>query len=90
MSLIHPIPSGDYLQAQWKANKQTTAPVLPASWTATVLLSPFGDSKSPLKNYSQLVVGHIESSWSPSESWLRARLYLTQDQTYVDFVFINQ
>lgn len=90
MSTIHPIPSGACLQAQWDANKPASAPVLPTSWTATVLLSPFGDLKPPLKNYSQLVVGHIESSWTPKESWLRARLYLTQDLTYFDFLFINQ
>jgi hypothetical protein len=90
MSKIKPIPSGAYVQSQWDAHKPTSAPILPASWTATVLLSPFGDSQSPLTNYSQLVVGHIESSWTPTESWMRARLYLTQDLTYFDFYFLNQ
>jgi hypothetical protein len=90
MSTINPIPSGAYVQSQWEANKPTSVPILPESWTATVLLSPFGDSSSCLKNYSQLVVGHIECSWTPTESWLRARLYLTRDLTYFDFVFTNR
>ncbi len=90
MSKIKPIPSGAYVQSQWEANKPTSAPILPASWRATVLLSPFGDSQSPLTNYSQLVVGTIEYFWTPIESWLRARLYLTQDLIYFDFVFLSQ
>jgi hypothetical protein len=55
-----------------------------------VLLSPFGDANSSLPNYSQLVVGSIEYSWAPTEHSMRTRLYLTQDQTYFDFVFISQ
>jgi len=90
MSVINPIPSGDDLKSQWEANEQTTAPVLPTSWTATVLLSPFGDLSSALTNASQLVVGTIEYSWAPAVSWMRARLYLTQDQTFFDFVFLSQ
>jgi hypothetical protein len=81
------------VQSQWEAYKKlagSMTPTLPASWTATVLLSPFGDPISPLRNWQQLVVGIIESSWTESESWLRARLYLTQDLKYVDFVFTAQ
>jgi hypothetical protein len=63
---------------------------LPASWTATVLLSPFGDAKPSLPNYSQLVVGRIDYCWAPTEHWMRTRLHLTQDQTYFDFVFTSQ
>jgi hypothetical protein len=55
-----------------------------------VLLSPFGDAKPALSNYSQLVVARIEYCWAPNEHWMRTRLYLTQDQTYFDFVFISQ
>src|SRR5688572_31834367 len=90
MSSVNPIPSGSALHSQWQFNRRYLAPDLPTSWTATVLLSPFGDSIAPLKNYSQLVVGTIEASSTPDGSWLRARLYLTQDETYFDFVFTTE
>jgi hypothetical protein len=87
---INPIPSGPCVQEEREANKPDSAAVLPASWTASVLLTPFGHANSPLSNYSQLVVGSIEYSWAATEHWMRTRLYLTQDQTYFDFVFISQ
>src|SRR5262249_33981637 len=93
MSKIPPIPVGPDVQAEWEANMKVAGsmtPTLPMSWTATVLLTPFGDPISPLRNWQQLVVGTIESSWTESESWLRARLYLTQDLRYFDFVFTAQ
>lgn len=89
MSKPNPIPSGSDLYAKWSASYPGSLPSLPDSWTATVLLSPFGDSNAPLKNYSQLVVGTIEYFRTASDKWMRARLYLTQDQTYFDFVFVN-
>jgi hypothetical protein len=54
-----------------------------------VLLSPFGDSISPLSEPSQLIVGRIESSFAPSESWMRVTLYLTQSERYCEFVFMT-
>ena len=90
MPSVNPIPLGPCVQSEREANKPGRAPVLPASWTATVLLSPFGHAKPSLPNYSQLVVGQIEYCWAPTEHWMRTRLYLTQDQTYFDFVFISQ
>lgn len=84
-----PIPSGSQLQSQWQSGQPATAPTLPSSWTATVMLSPFGDSIAPLQNYSQLAVGTVECSSGSAENWMRVRLYLTRDRTYFDFVFVN-
>jgi hypothetical protein len=54
-----------------------------------VLLSPFGDSISPLNHYSQLVVGTVESFYTEAQSWMRLKLYLTQDRKFFDWVFLN-
>jgi hypothetical protein len=61
MSAANPIPAGPTLSAQRAAKQPAFAPKQPERWTASVLLSPFGDSISPLQNYSQLVVGTIET-----------------------------
>jgi hypothetical protein len=90
MSKLPPIPSGPCVQSERDENKRASVPALPASWTATVLLSPYGHSSSALKNRSQLVVGTIEYSWAPTESSMRTRLYLTQDQICFDFFFFSQ
>ena len=90
MRAINPIPSGPDVQKYRDDNEPDSVPDLPESWTATMLLTPFGDANSPLSNYSQLVVGSMEYSWTPTEHWMRTRLYLTQDLTYFDFVFISQ
>jgi hypothetical protein len=90
MPAINPIPSGPRVQSERDANKPDSVPELPESWTAAVLLSPFGDANSSLSNYSQLVVGSIEYRWAPTEHWIRTRLYLTQDRIYFDFIFISQ
>jgi hypothetical protein len=87
MSEPEPIRSGLDLESERQSNRP--GPKLPEKWTATSLLSPFGDSISPLKHCSQLVVGAIECCWGRTESWMRANLYLTQDETYFDFVFLN-
>ena len=47
------------------------------------------NSVSPLSNGSQLVVGNIDASSTPTERWMRARLYLTQDHRYFEFVFMT-
>jgi hypothetical protein len=85
MSVPNPIPAGSDLIQAWSASYPGSAPQFPQSWSATVLLSPFGDLTPPLHNYSQIVVGTIETA---SASWMRARLYLTQDEKYFDFVFL--
>jgi hypothetical protein len=89
MTVPNPIPAGSKIDADRQSNTPSSVPKLPASWTATVLLSPFGDSISPLSNPAQLVVGVIESSVTSSESWLRAGLYLTQNQRYYEFVYMS-
>jgi hypothetical protein len=85
MSVPNPIPAGSDLLQAWSASFPGQPPKFPQTWTATVLLSPFGDLTPPLQNYSQIVVGTIETV---SASWMRARLYLTQDEKYFDFVFV--
>src|SRR5215831_11956367 len=89
MSAANPLPTGSDLDLRRQSKEPPSPPALPGMWTATVLLSPFGDSISPLTNYSQLVVGTIECCSAPSESWMRASLYLTQDRSYFDFMFVN-
>src|SRR4051794_24139936 len=85
----NPIPAGSRLDTQRAAKKPDRPPRLPAAWTATVLLSPFGDSVSPLSNGSQLLVGSIECSSGATENWMRVALYLTQDQRFCEFVFVT-
>jgi hypothetical protein len=87
MTAPNPIPAGPDLDARRQSNEPASRPSLPKAWSATVLLSPFGDSISPLPNYSQLAVGAIEASCTGSEDWMRARIYLTQSNRYFDFVF---
>ena len=89
MTTPNPIPAGSKLYADREFKRPAFVPKLPSSWTATVLLSPFGDSISPLSDPSQLIVGRIESSFVPSESWMRVMLYLTQSQRYCEFVFMT-
>ena len=89
MAYPNPIPAGSDLQQQWKTSKPSTPPTLPNRWTATALLSPFGDLISPLRNYSQLVVGTIEYSFTEQFSYMRVCLYNSQDLTYFDFLFVH-
>jgi hypothetical protein len=89
MATVTPIPSGKELQSQWESNKPAAPPNLPASWTASVLLSPFGDSISPLENPSQLVLGTIEVTTDGKSKWMRTRLYLAQSSKFFDFVFVT-
>ena len=89
MSGPNPIPAGPKIEADWRSNKPASIPRLPPSWTATVLLTPFGDSISPLTNPTQLIVGFVESSSTAKEGWLRARLFLTLNKRYVDFFFVQ-
>jgi hypothetical protein len=89
MTAPNPIPAGSRLDAERASKKPDRAPLLPAAWTATVLLSPFGDSISPLPNGSQFVVGRIECSSAATENWMRAVLYLTQNQRFCEFVFVT-
>jgi hypothetical protein len=80
MTAPNKIPAGGDLDAARVAKKPGFTPRLPAAWTATVLLSPFGDSVSPLPNSPQPVVGVIECSCGKTERWMRAVLYLTHDR----------
>lgn len=89
MTVANPIPSGSKIEAERQSTKPDHIPKLPASWTATLLLSPFGDSISPLPNPSQLVVGTVEILSGSSERWMRVGLYLTQSHRYCEFVFVT-
>lgn len=87
MTAPNPIPAGSDLDPERQSNRPSGAPKFPAAWSATVLLSPFGDSVSPLRNSSQLLVGTIECSSAQTENWMRVVLYLTQEQNSYEFVF---
>jgi hypothetical protein len=89
MPYPNPIPSGSQLEAQQQKDKPASAPQLPNAWSASVLLTPFGDSTAPLRNSSQLVVARIESATVGAQSWMRVKLYLTQDLTFFDFLFVS-
>ena len=89
MTTPNPIPAGSKIDADRKAKMPGSVPELPASWAATVLLSPFGDSISPLSNPSQLLVGTIETSFTSSDSWMHVALYATQNRRYYEFVFMT-
>jgi len=89
MSELNPIPSGPEVQLYWLSNRPAALPELPKAWSASVLLTPFGDSIAPHKTYSQLAVARVESATVGDESWMRVRLYLTQDRRFFDFLFIS-
>jgi hypothetical protein len=87
MTYPNPLPSGPSLIAFRQATRPSTTPSLPSSWTATVLLSPWGDSIAPLDHYSQLVVGAVEYGSAGPYRAMRVQLYLTQDMRFFDFYF---
>jgi len=89
MAYPNPVPAGSYLNTQWQTSNPGTPPTLPSAWSATLLLSPFGDSISPLPHSAQLVVGTVEYSYTGQFNWMRVSLYNTQDLTYFDFMFIH-
>jgi hypothetical protein len=64
-------------------------PSLPPTWTARVLLVPFGGlSVSPTVPSDQLVVGKLTyEAFSPTERLMRVRLYLFESLKYYDFLF---
>ena len=72
------------LNAKTQAGDAIPVPVLPTSWRATVLLSPFGMEDAPLPNYSQHVIADV-TYYSPLQ--MRVSLYFTQDLRYYDFLF---
>jgi hypothetical protein len=88
MDKLNPIPSGPQLQNEWRANKPKMPPELPTTWSASVLLTPFGDAVAPRRNSSQLAVARIESASSSTHSWMRVKLYLTQELLVFDFLFV--
>jgi len=89
MSELNPIPSGPEMQLHWLSNRPAALPELPKAWSASVFATPFGDSIAPHKTYSQLTVARVESATVGYESWMRVRLYLTQDRRFFDFLFIS-
>jgi len=87
MNSLPPIPSGPELERQREMSEPDGLPVLPNAWSASVLLTPFGDSIAPITNSSQLAVARIEVSSIGAMSWMRVKLYLTQDLLAFDFLF---
>jgi hypothetical protein len=89
MSKLNPIPTGPEVQSHWLSDRPATVPELPVAWSASVLATPFGDSIAPQSSYSQLAVARVESATVGFESWMRVKLYLTQDLQLFDFLFIS-
>ena len=90
MTAPKPIPSGSKLDADRQASQPAAVPRLPESWTASVLLSPFGDLISPLPDPAQLIVATVECSATPAFRWMRVGLYLTQTLRYCEFLFLTR
>jgi hypothetical protein len=47
------------LEAERRSRQPLKPPSLPHHWRASVLPSPFGDGKPPMRNHSQLCVADI-------------------------------
>jgi hypothetical protein len=77
------------MQAQWQSTRPEKYPQLPAAWSASVLATPFGDSIAPRQSVPQLAVAKVESATVGFRSWMRVKLYLTQDLLFFDFLFVS-
>ncbi|HVE67591.1 MAG TPA: hypothetical protein VNB64_03315 [Solirubrobacteraceae bacterium] len=86
MSPIAPLDPAD-LDASRKAAMPAQGPLLPDCWRAQALLTPYGDSKSPLANYDQIVVADVTCDNRTAPSYMRVSLYLTESLQYFDFWF---
>jgi hypothetical protein len=81
------LPDPRDLEARISSKGADKAPSFPERWKASVLLTPFGDAAPPIAAYSQLVIGEVE--YDHTVQAMRVSLYLTQSQTYFDFLFVN-
>jgi hypothetical protein len=77
------------LEAERRSRQPMKRPSLPNHWRASVLLSPFGDGKPPMRNHSQLCVADISYRHAHRVRVLRCRLHLLEDLTYFDWLFVS-
>ncbi|MCG6989795.1 MAG: hypothetical protein LJF06_16670 [Gemmatimonadetes bacterium] len=81
------LPTGAELVERMRSNDPGSPPLLPASWEAQVLLTPYGDADSPLENYKQLVIANV--ACDADAGAMMVDLYLTQDLTVFRLLFVN-
>ena len=62
-------------------------PVLPGAWTATALLTPYGQYQPAMKNYSQLVVAKIHYYSFGAQRAMSVEMYLPEDGAYIQWQF---
>ena len=86
MTTRQPLLNPTELQARLKRPGASAPPVLPSSWTATVLLSPYGDANPPLANYSQHVIAEV--AYDSALHGMLFDLYLTQDLVHFRWLFL--
>jgi hypothetical protein len=87
-----PMPSQmppEEIDERVKPRDPPPTPQLPPSWTAAGLLFPFGDANPTMANYDQLVVANIAYDSTGPNMCMRVSLYLLEDLTYYDFLFIG-
>ena len=77
------------LEAERRSRQPLEPPSLPRHWRASVLLSPFGDGKPPMRNPSQLCVADISYRHAHRVRVLRCRLHLLEDLKYFDWLFVS-
>ena len=77
------------LEAERRSRQPPEPPSLPHHWRASLLLSPFGDGKPPMRNPSQLCVADISYRHAHRVRVLRCRLHLLQDLKYFDWLFVS-
>jgi hypothetical protein len=84
-----PVPSPDDIARKLFPRGRIEPVALPAVWSASVLLTPFGGlAKSALQPSDQLVVGHVTYDASDSASRLmRVGLYLLESLLFYDLLF---
>ncbi|HUS52946.1 MAG TPA: hypothetical protein VMY41_02945 [Thermohalobaculum sp.] len=71
----------------------TAPPALPGAWTATALLTPYGQYAPAMgaeKKYSQLVVAKITYFGGPDLRAMRVGMYLPEDGAYIEWLFVTK
>jgi hypothetical protein len=83
----HPTPS-EYAAAR-AIREAAGPPALPDNWTATVLLSPFGDALKIMPHHDQLIVAQIDYSYGGDNEIMQVGVYLLESLLFFKFAFIN-
>jgi hypothetical protein len=64
-------------------------PAMPTTWTAQVLLTPFGDANPKMSNYSQLIAANVLCDNSGATPDMIVQLFLTENLTVSTFYFVD-